>query len=57
MYRKRTSLRRWLRRCERGDAIPAQAIIEYRLDYLFRFVPVENINSDCYTAIEDRRHG
>jgi hypothetical protein len=55
--RKRTSKRRWLRRCEHGDRIPAEAIIEYRLDYLFRFVPVENINSDHYIAIEDRRHG
>jgi len=53
--RKRTSKRRWLRRCERGDMIPAQAIIEYRLDYLFRFMPVEDVNSDHYHAIEDRR--
>jgi len=55
--RKRTSKRRWLRRCEHGARIPAQAIVEYRLDYLFRFVPAEGTNTDHYTAIEDRRHG
>lgn len=57
MMRKRTSKRRWLRRCEHGARIPAQAIVEYRLDYLFRFVPAEGTNTDHYTAIEDRRHG
>jgi hypothetical protein len=54
--RKCTSRRRWLRRCERGDMIPAQAIIEHRLDYSFRFVPADGPR-DCYIPIEDRRHG
>jgi hypothetical protein len=54
--RKRTSKRRWIARCALWPEVPAQAIVEHRLDYLFQFEPV-SANRDCYVAIRRRWHG
>lgn len=48
--RKRTSKRRWKKRCQLGRLIPAFAILEYKLDetFVFQGGPV---NMDAYHAI------
>jgi len=47
--RKRTSLRRWKRRCAIGRMIPGIAIVEHRLDRWFAF-KLMHVNADFYRA-------
>jgi hypothetical protein len=52
--RKRTSKRRWKRRCAIGRIIPALAIVEHRLDRWFAFALL-NVNADLWRAVGWKR--
>lgn len=52
--RKRTSKRRWLRRCSLGRLIPALAIEEHQLRRRFVFAPARRVNQDVHHAVAKR---
>ena len=49
MRNKQVSKRRWKKRCAAGRLIPKLAIVQYRLDKWFVFIPA-NVNMDAYYA-------
>jgi len=52
--RKRTSKRRWKRRCAIGRIIPYFAIADFMLDRWFAFRQID-INADVYEVDHGRR--